>query len=137
MLFSSDDELQIQLIDFEYGGYNYLCFDIANHFNEFAGGTQDAKPDYNLFPSLSEKRHFLSCYLKAKGGAYGDEELRNMMAEVDTFVLVNHLYWGLWAVNQAKSEGCGEFDYLLYAHNRFRQFNMQKTSANPPSNDKS
>merc|ERR1712154_398002 len=29
----------IKLIDFEYGGVNYASFDIANHFNEYAGGT--------------------------------------------------------------------------------------------------
>ena len=26
------------MIDFEYGGPNYLAYDIANHFCEFAGG---------------------------------------------------------------------------------------------------
>ena len=30
---------QIQLIDFEYGGTNYVAFDMTNHFNEHAGGT--------------------------------------------------------------------------------------------------
>lgn len=121
--------MQIQIIDFEYGGYNYSSFDIANHFNEFAGGTQDAKPDYSLFPSNFQKRHFLESYLNARGG-FGenkDEALEMLLEEVDAFVLVNHLYWGLWAVNQAKSEGCGEFDYLLYAYNRFHRFQAQKS----------
>ena len=31
---------EIQLIDFEYGGANHRGFDIANHWNEWAGGTQ-------------------------------------------------------------------------------------------------
>ena len=31
----------VKLIDFEYGGVNFIPFDIANHFNEFAGGIQD------------------------------------------------------------------------------------------------
>ncbi len=30
---------ELKLIDFEYGGPNYRAFDIANHFNEWAGGT--------------------------------------------------------------------------------------------------
>ncbi len=133
MIRQTVDGLQIQIIDFEYGGYNYLSFDIANHFNEFAGGTQDAKPDYTLYPSTLERRHFLLCYLNARNSKYGDEDLNIMMEEVDAFVLVNHLYWGLWAVNQAKSEGCGEFDYLLYAYNRFQQFEKQKILTNQHS----
>lgn len=28
----------VQFIDYEYSGYNYLAYDIGNHFNEFAGG---------------------------------------------------------------------------------------------------
>lgn len=27
----------VTFIDYEYGGYNYQAFDIANHFAEFAG----------------------------------------------------------------------------------------------------
>ena len=27
----------VQMVDYEYGGPNYLAFDIANHFCEFAG----------------------------------------------------------------------------------------------------
>lgn len=29
----------VQFIDYEYSGYNYLAYDIGNHFNEFAGIT--------------------------------------------------------------------------------------------------
>lgn len=31
----------VQFIDYEYSGYNYLAYDIGNHFNEFAGKIQD------------------------------------------------------------------------------------------------
>lgn len=27
----------VRFIDYEYSSYNYLAFDIGNHFNEFAG----------------------------------------------------------------------------------------------------
>lgn len=30
---------EVQFIDYEYSGYNYLAYDIGNHFNEFAGET--------------------------------------------------------------------------------------------------
>ena len=35
ILSSSED--RISFIDFEYGAWNYQGFDIANHFNEYAG----------------------------------------------------------------------------------------------------
>jgi len=127
----------IQLIDFEYGGYNYRSFDIANHFNEWAGGTDNARPDYSRFPNADQRKRFLLSYLCAVHQGNEDVdlkgELKKLMEEVDAFVLVNHLYWGLWAVNQAKAEGCGDFDYLLYAHNRFQQFERQKATTNGKS----
>jgi ethanolamine kinase len=153
----------VQLIDFEYGGYNYAAFDLANHFNERAGGPpHDSVPDYGLFPSAEEQREFLSDYLLARdrfggGGGGGrpghrgeekaDEGGRSRGAglsiaaaappvdparltalgeEVRFFVLVNHLYWGLWALNQSSSEGNDVYDYLTYAVERFRQYYKSK-----------
>jgi ethanolamine kinase len=36
----NEETKAIRLIDFEYGGINYVGFDIANHFNEYAGGVR-------------------------------------------------------------------------------------------------
>ena len=47
---------------------------------------------------------------------------KELMEQVQAFILLNHLYWGLWAVNQASTEGCSDFDYLLYASNRIQQY---------------
>jgi len=114
---------KIQMIDFEYSGYNYLAFDIANHFNEYAGGNGDAKPNYLLYPSPSKQEEFLKAYMRAYSQFGGDElVLKELMVEVEAFALVNNLYWGLWALNQASNEGCAEFNYLLYAENRFRRY---------------
>ena len=38
--------------------------------------------------------------------------------QVKEFMLVNHLYWELWTINQATEEGCKEFDYITYATKR-------------------
>ena len=54
------------------------------------------------------------------------EEANELLNEVHKFILVNHLYWGLWAVNQAAEEGCEEFDYINYATNRFNEFYTKK-----------
>lgn len=133
---------EIRLIDFEYGGVNYVGFDIANHFNEFAGGTEkkSGEPDYSLFPDESEQRLFISAYVGESlslldGTAIDDirdvsvwqqEEVQSLLKQVHAFVLVNHLYWGLWAVNQAATEGTENFDYLAYAGHRLNRFAEEK-----------
>lgn len=132
---------EIKLIDFEYGGVNYAAFDIANHFNEHAGGTDkaDGVPDYSLFPDEDRQLEFITTYVKKSrslrmGDANGNghaspndseaeaEEIKTVVKEVKAFVLANHLYWGLWAVNQSAVEGTDEFDYLAYAFNRFQRY---------------
>ena len=45
-----------------------------------------------------------------------------LVQEARTFVLVNHWYWGLWALNRAVEEGTGDFDYLTYARCRIGQY---------------
>jgi len=153
----------IQLIDFEYGGSNYAAFDMANHFNEYAGGTtakENGVPDYTRFPNPERQKKFCVEYVKMTkrlesmrsditdradydddGGdddnngqkqmvIEEDESIMNealqLLSHVQKFILVNHLYWGLWAVNQAAAEGCKEFDYLTYASNRFNEYYVKK-----------
>lgn len=113
----------IRLIDFEYGGINYKAFDIANHFNEYAGGTDDGVTNYDWFPSQQHQITFLKTYLEASSGAPpSDSTVQQWYDQVQPFVLANHLYWGLWAVNQAATEGCQDFDYLLFATNRIARY---------------
>ncbi|KAL3795889.1 hypothetical protein HJC23_002160 [Cyclotella cryptica] len=133
---------KIQLIDFEYGGTNYAAFDMANHFNEHAGGTtaaEGATPDYGKFPPEERQQRFCVEYVKMvkelqrqKNGVKEEDtqnvqcEAMELLNQVKEFVLVNHLYWGLWAINQAAEEGCEEFDYITYAKNRFNEFYRRK-----------
>lgn len=127
---------KFQLIDFEYGGTNFKAFDIANHFNEYAGGTtaeEDATPDYGKFPNQEKQMLFCTEYIKTtkklKNDACDDvhQETLDLLKQVKDFVLINHLYWGLWAVNQGAEEGCDEFDYITYGNNRFNEFYRRKT----------
>jgi len=63
-------ESDIMLIDFEYGGCNYRGFDIANHWNEWAGGTQaemNGTPEYTDFPSKEQQVTFCEAYLSSIG----------------------------------------------------------------------
>lgn len=125
----------IRLIDFEYGGMNYWSYDIANHFNEFCGGTDEsATPDYTKFPSSELQRNFVVEYLNVRNAlasSNGDatpseSQIQQLLWEVKGFVLANHLVWGLWAVNQAATEGCESFDYLQYAKCRIERYFHEK-----------
>eukprot|EP00519_Triparma_laevis_P008178 CAMPEP_0182507488 /NCGR_PEP_ID=MMETSP1321-20130603/23220_1 /TAXON_ID=91990 /ORGANISM="Bolidomonas sp., Strain RCC1657" /LENGTH=160 /DNA_ID=CAMNT_0024713393 /DNA_START=661 /DNA_END=1143 /DNA_ORIENTATION=- len=109
----------IQLIDFEYGSPNYAAFDIANHFNEYAGGTDTGVPDYKLLMSSAEMREWIEIYVREKGEGGG--EVEEVMETVERFMEVNHYYWGLWAIVQARNEGVEEFPYDRYAYERFAQ----------------
>mmetsp|Transcript_5734 Transcript_5734/g.8463 ORF Transcript_5734/g.8463 Transcript_5734/m.8463 type:complete len:529 (+) Transcript_5734:43-1629(+) len=122
---------EVKLIDFEYGGLGYRGFDIANHFNEWAGGTLESKeggpgyngwPDYSRFPSDSQQRSFCISYLREYLGRNPtSKDVDELMNEVREFVTLNHFYWGLWAVNRAFEEGCEDFDYMHYATQRIMQ----------------
>lgn len=151
ILYDSEQQ-RIQLIDFEYGGVNYRAFDIANHFNEYAGGPPDhSTPDYGLLPSTENQRAFIRTYLETAAIVRGsaavtpehqqngesvqrqellavvtEEDIDTMMLEVEIFLLANHFYWGLWAVNQAATEGCSVYDYMTYAVNRIQQYWITK-----------
>lgn len=57
----ADDTAGIILIDFEYAANNYRAWDIANHFNEFAGFDFDIKKD---FPSEERRVEFLRHYVR-------------------------------------------------------------------------
>ena len=119
---AGDDK--IQLIDFEYGGINYLSYDIANHFNEFAGGTDpDATPDYSKFPSPQLQRDFVTEYLVTMSATMPtEEEIDTLLKEIKGFVMANHLVWGLWGINQAATEGCDVFDYMKYGTYRIQEY---------------
>jgi ethanolamine kinase len=120
-----DNKKDIQLIDFEYGGVNFCAFDIANHFNEHAGGTDTGVPNYNWFPTPKVQEDFITEYLEACGNNNTTTTMMSvseMSTLVQAFVMVNHLYWALWAVNQASTEGCSGFDYLLYSSHRIGQY---------------
>ena len=118
---------EVHLIDFEYGGTNYRGFDIANHWNEWAGGTQtemNGKCEYERFPTLGAQYAFCEAYLSEENGDVPPEidTVMSLMEESNKFVLLNHWFWGLWAVNQVVLEGTEDFDYLTYTESRAEQY---------------
>jgi ethanolamine kinase len=121
------DTGEVHLIDFEYGGTNYRGFDIANHWNEWAGGTQEemnGKCEYERFPTNTDQLNFCKAYLNEKNNVLNtsNDEALELVHEANKFVLLNHWFWGLWAVNQVVLEGTDDFDYIKYAESRAEQY---------------
>jgi ethanolamine kinase len=91
---------ELHLIDFEYGCYNYRGFDLGNHFNEWAG----FDCEYWRYPADTQQRAFLAAYA---GGDVPAAETDSpavdaLVIEANVFSLASHLYWGIWALIQAK-----------------------------------
>ncbi|EDV28742.1 uncharacterized protein TRIADDRAFT_51956 [Trichoplax adhaerens] len=129
-------------IDFEYGGYNYSAFDLANYFCEWCYDYNCDKPPYftyclDDYPSDKQQIHFLSCYLKKQyqlKKVLVDEktlssELRKLQLEVNRLALASHLLWTIWACVQAKMSNI-EFGYLEYSLARLKGYMRQKNRPN-------
>ncbi|XP_042555413.1 ethanolamine kinase 1 [Dipodomys spectabilis] len=124
----NEKEGDVQFIDYEYSGYNYLAYDIGNHFNEFAGVSD---VDYSLYPGEELQRQWLRAYLEAYqefkgfGTEVTDGDVETLFIHVNQFALASHFFWGLWALIQAKYSTI-EFDFLGYAIVRFKQYFKMK-----------
>lgn len=124
---------RVQMIDFEYGGYNYRGFDIANHFCEYAGFDFDLA---KWFPKRSQQLTFLEHYLSRSAGPLlqalhsegANVHSAFMEAAVDVvnqYTLSSHMFWGLWAVMQARHSPI-DFDFLDYARLRLSGYATHK-----------
>ncbi|KAI4990511.1 hypothetical protein ZWY2020_038874 [Hordeum vulgare] len=108
-LMLNDLEEKLYFIDFEYGSYSYRGYDIANHFNEYAG----FDCDYNLYPDKDAQYHFFRNYLSDRPSEVQEQNLDALYTETNTFRLASHVYWALWALIQARVSPI-DFDYLGY-----------------------
>lgn len=102
------DTTDIRLIDFEYAGYNYIEFDIANFLcelsidydnNGFIVNTDDLLPFYKYICDL---------YMPNS-----DELIENLRI----FIIAAHYLWSVWAI--IKSTSNDSFDYMKYCMFRF------------------
>merc|ERR1719201_1915470 len=123
---------KVVLIDLEYGGIIYVHFDVANHFNEWAGGTDDndppgvlpGYPDFSRCPSAAQTENFCRNYLfyRSERRAFPTTDVLNaFMKPLPTFQALSHIYWGLWGISQAKQEGFSKFPYFRYAIERLTE----------------
>eukprot|EP01018_Ginkgo_biloba_P023805 Gb_22577 [translate_table: standard] len=121
-LMLSENEEKLYLIDFEYGSYNFRGYDIANHFNEYAG----FECDYSLYPDVDAQYHFFRHYLSPDNPeSVSESELEALYVETNCYALASHLYWAVWAIVQAKFSSI-DFDYLGYYFLRYNEYKKQK-----------
>lgn len=120
-LMLNDLEEKLYFIDFEYGSYSYRGYDIANHFNEYAG----FDCDYNLYPDKDAQYHFFRNYLSDRPSEVQEQNLDALYTETNTFRLASHVYWALWALIQARVSPI-DFDYLGYFFLRYGEYKKQR-----------
>lgn len=137
---------KVQVIDFEYSGYNPRGFDIANHFCEHAGFDSNFAKSY---PCEETQIAFLTDYVRAveksrkthEGGdttttspgenmstsplADDASFIAGLMTEVNRWTLPSHLWWTAWAVVQARYSPIN-FDFVDYARLRLAGYRLHK-----------
>ncbi|KAH8426019.1 putative ethanolamine kinase [Aspergillus melleus] len=120
---SSDEATTVHFIDYEYATPSPASFDIANHFAEWAG--YDC--DYNMVPTRSVRRQFLTEYVKSYSHHRGLPEssqpdiVDQLCRDVDRYRGIPGLYWGTWALIQAQISQI-DFDYASYAELRLGEY---------------
>lgn len=136
---------RVLLIDYEYGGYNYCGFDVANHFCEHAGFDFDLDRWYPTQATAEAwYRHYLAkagiplptraTYSGGASAATSSEEddvtaafLAELVARTNQFALASHCWWGLWAIVQARHSPI-DFDFMSYAGLRFGGYAKHKAA---------
>ena len=121
---------RVQIVDYEYADWNYLGFDVANHFCEYVGFDFTAEKFEAAYPSAETQRAWFNAYLTSAGanhallhrpGAALDAFYDEIFKGIGRFALASHLWWGLWAALQAKYSPI-DFDYAGYCENRLAAF---------------
>lgn len=118
MMFEEETQT-FNLVDFEYAGYNYRGFDLANHLQEYAGF---GPINWSLLPGKEAQRDFLLDYADVVSDPREADPLQ-LTREVELFTPASHLFWGLWAVVQ-DSHSSIDFDYAAYSRDRFDKFEV-------------
>ncbi|XP_033196472.1 ethanolamine kinase 1 [Bombus vosnesenskii] len=116
----NEKKMSVTFIDFEYTGYNYQAYDIANHFAEFAGIDN---PDYSLYPEEQLQKAWLNIYLQEYNNVkcVPQNEINLLYLQVNKFVLLSHFFWGCWGLIQSEHSTI-DFDFLEYAAIRFNEY---------------
>lgn len=119
-----DNYPAVEFIDYEYGGWNYRAYDIANHFCEWTG----FECDFSLYPTREVRVSWLCHYQREllyrsdeNGYKIDEKDIENaaklLCDEVDAFSRLPHLYWGIWSLLQFSLSRIN-FDFMTYSMRR-------------------
>ena len=132
----------IRFIDYDYSCFGDVAFDIANFFCEI-GSDYNSYPgravfNWNKIPNRSDRRKFVQSYIHSLIREECSQCLLSSCKIVDVEQLcdrvlkrvdwymntVSPLHWCAWALvfHFSCKDKALEFDYLAYAHERYRQF---------------
>ncbi|KAG1149798.1 hypothetical protein G6F37_004528 [Rhizopus arrhizus] len=122
---------ELVIVDFEYAGYNARGYDIANHFCEWMYNYHSDQPavmNKDQYPTKEEQISFLTAYINttSKFSKQSKDciDIKELEREVDMYVMVSHLFWGLWGLFQANQSEI-DFDYFLYSTQRLNAFRKE------------
>ena len=126
---STNQQHNVFLVDYEYSGNNYTAFDIANHFCECCG----FECDWSKLPDYNQRITFITSYLTTyyslqqpkQNNMNVEAEAVKLEAKVRGFFILSHLWWGIWAIIQAKHSTI-DFDYLHYSVLRKQGYLLMK-----------
>lgn len=91
----------LKIIDFDYVRRNYFLFDIANHFNEYAGLDCDYA---NYFPSDDDMEKFISVYRKNMLMELQKRQMDVSFAQKDKITLQQNLFLSFWTDNNVEEQ---------------------------------
>ncbi|KAJ1893436.1 hypothetical protein LPJ81_005370 [Coemansia sp. IMI 209127] len=141
---------EIMLIDYEFSGYNYRGFDIANHFFTWMYNFSNLENPHILdmarYPTVEQRHNFLRAYVQAKTTIVTDasgpvpnsaqlaevctarltedrirKEVAALEREVASFVAAPFLQWGVWGLLKTCSNEI-DFDFVSYSAQRLSRF---------------
>lgn len=121
--------LNIHFIDYEYAGWNYRGFDLANLYCEVYFNNSTKKWPYFDFDAdrkcwnSKQFQNFCVYYLREymDRRQISEEDLLSLQHEVRTFEPLSHLVWGLWGLIQAQKDS-SSFGYSEYGLRRLQKF---------------
>uniref|UniRef100_A0A8D8S546 ethanolamine kinase n=1 Tax=Cacopsylla melanoneura TaxID=428564 RepID=A0A8D8S546_9HEMI len=122
IIYDEQDE-KVTFIDYEYAGVNYQAFDIANHFDEYAG---ISSIDHSRYPGPDHQLAWLRTYLEEYTGCPPSaQHLATLHWQVQQFSPAAHLAWTIWALVQAEHSDI-EFDFFQFGASAYEGYVMKR-----------
>jgi ethanolamine kinase len=104
----------VSFIDYEYSGWTWPHFDIANHFFEWCG----FECDMSRYPTVFQQKRFIRTYLEHLLGEVPDDiVVEDWRQKVEKLVRLSGLFWGTWALFQDQNSDV-QFPYRHYGKTR-------------------